>query len=203
MRCASHPNSSLAHEVTMAALSRTPMPATSQLPRHTEPRLAAFLTGLALAGTIEFVEVPALAQTAPASVIIRLAPEALISPDAALTTPVSECEFAVDSLAIRLTNAGIQSMRRVFPEFVAADTAATNAAGEPVTLLDLSDFYVATLSTGMSPESALAALGSMEGIRSATINAPIRALTCQPTPPAGNLTSQWVNRTGFSGGLRT
>jgi hypothetical protein len=105
----------------------------------------------------------------PLQLVIRLTPDVLLSPTPANNTIVGECTFASSTTGPVLSAAGVDRLTAMFPEFDAEDIATTNTAGEPVTLLDLSTFYIASLIAGTDPNDLWFGCANAEHFQSVVV----------------------------------
>jgi hypothetical protein len=150
--------------------------------------LTALLLPLILAGALR-AQAPSEGEPVPGIVLVKFTPEALpevkqrIVPD----------QLRAVSARARLQDVGFHEGRKVFENFHPADTlAAHRTTDEPVTLIDLSRWYLLKVDDGVDVEDLARRLVALPGVEAAVPEYSVTPLDVLPNDPAfQQSTYQW------------
>jgi hypothetical protein len=143
---------------------------------------------------------PSIPLYAPSRLIVSFTAGVITPPSGSSGGTLASCTIAPSSVADLLSSAHISRLDKLFPWFTHESVHTTTVQGLPVTLpVDLTDYYIATL----SDTSVMLARTQLEAdttnIRSAAPDFCIRTMTI-PNDPLFASDQWWLNNTGQTDG---
>lgn len=119
------------------------------------------VTATTLSGSVDRSQVSSAAEQ---HILVRFRPDEVALAPGAMSASIGAAQVANPGLANALSAAGVVRLERLFPWFSHDDVHTTNRLGEPITLDDLTDIYLAYLEADSKSSASVAALTGVDGV---------------------------------------